>query len=272
MSFWKKKESSTSPSESADKLATVLPKPAVLGDEKRSVEPGSPGQAALSVGAESQKVAPAPHQPSNNTPATGLSPQVLSPKVLSVDDALTERYGKVRSALGVGTVIQGKLSFDMPVRIDGKLSGEIFSSRAIIVGVKGSVDARVEVAALIVQGKVKGSLKASERIEVYAGASVEGTLEAPVILVQEGAKVEGNCLIGPRVRETASLHLTDQPARQGKSDAVLADTVPTNAVPSNAGPTATVPAELSSIDAPTAGASVPSAASRAGSKAEARLH
>lgn len=112
---------------------------------------------------------------------------------LSAEESLMERYGKLRSALGPGTVIQGKLSFDTPVRIDGKLGGEIFSSRALIVGPQGSVEAKVEVAALIVMGRVTGTIRASERVEVLAGAKVSGDISTPCLVVQDGAVLNLDC-------------------------------------------------------------------------------
>ncbi|RMG43380.1 MAG: polymer-forming cytoskeletal protein [Candidatus Dadabacteria bacterium] len=106
---------------------------------------------------------------------------------------MASRYGKLRSALGAGTVIQGKLSFDTAVRIDGKLSGEVFSTSALIVGKSGSIDANIEVDSLIVLGSVKGSVKAKERVELLAGGSLEGDLTAPVLVVEEGARLSGDC-------------------------------------------------------------------------------
>ncbi len=108
-------------------------------------------------------------------------------------DPLSKRYGKARSALGAGTVIQGKLSFDTPVRIDGKLGGEIFSSEALIVGPTGTIDAQVEVRALVVQGVVKGRIVAKERIEILAGGRVEGTITTPNLVIEETAVYNGKC-------------------------------------------------------------------------------
>ncbi|MFM1847623.1 MAG: hypothetical protein RL417_1097 [Pseudomonadota bacterium] len=102
-----------------------------------------------------------------------------------------DRFGKLRSALGPGTVIQGKLSFDTPVRIDGKLSGEIFSSQAIIVGAGGSVEGEIEVASLIVLGVVKGNVLAHERIEVLQGGRLEADFSAPVFTMEDGGSFNG---------------------------------------------------------------------------------
>jgi cytoskeletal protein CcmA (bactofilin family) len=107
-----------------------------------------------------------------------------------------DKFGKVRSALGSGTVIQGKLSFDTPVRIDGKLSGEIFSSNALIVGESGIIEAQVEAASLIILGKVKGTVKVTERIELHAGGVLEGDIQAPTLVIHNGAQFNGNCSMG----------------------------------------------------------------------------
>jgi cytoskeletal protein CcmA (bactofilin family) len=128
------------------------------------------------------------------TPVQVSAPtSVHSSTAISVEDRIAERYGKLRSALGSGTVIQGKLSFDTTVRIDGKLSGEIFSSKALIVGTSGTIDAQIQVASLVVMGTVKGKVKASERIELLAGGKIEGEISSPIFIMEEGAQLVGGC-------------------------------------------------------------------------------
>jgi cytoskeletal protein CcmA (bactofilin family) len=107
--------------------------------------------------------------------------------------APSSEESRVRSALGPGTVIQGKLSFDAPVSIDGKLSGEIYSSKTLIVGKSGVIDAQVEVATLIVKGIVKGHIKASERIEIREGGQLLGDIVTPALMIEEGCIFNGGC-------------------------------------------------------------------------------
>lgn len=123
------------------------------------------------------------------TPATP-TPSVASS---SVADAQTDRFGKIRSALGPGTVIQGKLSFDTPVRIDGKLSGEVFSTDALIIGPSGSIDAQIEASHLIVMGVVKGTIKATKKIELLAGGRIESDVTTPALSMEEGSTFNGKC-------------------------------------------------------------------------------
>jgi cytoskeletal protein CcmA (bactofilin family) len=106
-----------------------------------------------------------------------------------------DRFGKLRSALGPGTVIQGKLSFDTPVRIDGRLSGEIFSSQAIIVGSTGSIEGDIEVQSLVVLGLVRGKVRA-QRVEVLQGGRLEADFIAPVLTIEEGGAFNGRASMG----------------------------------------------------------------------------
>ncbi len=146
-----------------------------------------------SVVAVAGKVAPVAAEP-----APVVAPAPVAPPERAPSDA--ESLMKVRSALGPGTVIQGKLSFDAPVSIDGKLGGEVFSSKALLVGKTGFVEAKVEVASLIVFGQVRGSIVASERVEIRAGAVVEAEIVAPIFVVEEGGRFNGTCQRGAAVR------------------------------------------------------------------------
>ena len=113
-------------------------------------------------------------------------------------DLLLSRFGKIRSALSAGTVIQGKLSFDMPVSIDGKLSGEIFSSDVLIVGASAVIDAQLDVASLVVCGTVRGVINASQRVELMTGGRIEGEVITPVFKMEESSVFEGKCSMPAR--------------------------------------------------------------------------
>lgn len=122
--------------------------------------------------------------------ATSKTPQ---PKKVASKASSGSSTDSVRSALGKGTVIQGKLSFDTPVRIDGKLGGEVFSTDTLIVGADGRVDAQIKVKNLIVLGTVKGSVVATGRVELQGGSSLEGNISAPSIVIEETANFNGKC-------------------------------------------------------------------------------
>lgn len=106
-------------------------------------------------------------------------------------DILERRFGTIRSALGSGTNIQGKLNFDVPVRIDGELGGEIYSSQPVIVGPSAKIHASIEAATLIILGTVEGDVIATDRVEIFKGGSLNGSVQSPVFVLEEDGLFNG---------------------------------------------------------------------------------
>jgi cytoskeletal protein CcmA (bactofilin family) len=101
--------------------------------------------------------------------------------------------GEINTLLGKGSEFEGKLTFEGTVRIDGKLSGEIFSEDVLVVGEGASVSAEIEVGVIIVEGNVTGNIRAKRAVELHAPARVKGNIETPSLYVDKGVLFEGNC-------------------------------------------------------------------------------
>lgn len=116
---------------------------------------------------------------------------------LPVEDDLRKRFGaNLRSALSHGTVIEGKMSFDSPVRIDGSLNGEISSTSTLIVGDQAAIMADLKVGTLVVLGRVRGNVTATDLVEIRRGGSLEGDISTKRIMIEDGGAFEGTCEIG----------------------------------------------------------------------------
>lgn len=166
MSFWKKK-----PEEST--VATPV------GEVSRNW--------AVTGGAQTEK----------GSDRADTSVSIQSAQQVSALDTLERRFGTIRSALGSGTNIQGKLNFDVPVRIDGELGGEIYSSQPVIVGPSAKIQASIEAATLIILGSVEGDVIATDRVEVFKGGSLNGAVQSPVFVLEEDGLFNGR-LVMPR--------------------------------------------------------------------------
>lgn len=109
-------------------------------------------------------------------------------------EARAESYDQnVRTALGPGTLIDGKFSFDSPVRIDGDLSGEVSSTSALIVGEEASVKADIQVGSLIVFGQVSGKVDVRDLVEIRAGGRIEADIRAERVVIEHGGYFNGYC-------------------------------------------------------------------------------
>ena len=132
---------------------------------------------------------PAPHEDRAYYPKVPPS----DPR-LPVEEDLVRRFGAaVKAAIGPGTMIEGKLSFEAPVRIDGTLLGEVSSTSTLIVGEQGTVKATIQVGSLVVLGQVIGKVDARELVEIRNGGHLEADLQTRRIVVEEGGFFEGPC-------------------------------------------------------------------------------
>ena len=106
--------------------------------------------------------------------------------------AQSERpQGEITTLLGRGSEFEGKLTFEGTVRIDGKLSGEIFSEDVLVVGEGAMVNAEIDVGVIIVEGNVTGNIRAKRAVELHAPARVRGDVETPSFSLEKGVVFQG---------------------------------------------------------------------------------
>jgi cytoskeletal protein CcmA (bactofilin family) len=105
-----------------------------------------------------------------------------------------ENADHISTLLGVGTTIEGNLTFKDTIRLDGAVNGKIFSEKGtLIIGERAVVEAQIRVGTAIVKGTVNGHIQAVDRIDVYPPAKITGDIQAPVISIETGVFFNGKC-------------------------------------------------------------------------------
>jgi len=104
-----------------------------------------------------------------------------------------DRGGEVQAHLGRGSRVEGRLSFDGSVRIDGQVEGEIEAREAVVIGESAVVVAQITAGTVILQGQLTGDVSARERVELRAPARLLGNIVAPTLVIEEGVVFEGHC-------------------------------------------------------------------------------
>lgn len=102
----------------------------------------------------------------------------------------------VQAHLGQGSRVEGKLSFEGSVRIDGQIEGEISAKDTVTIGDSAVVTAQIQANTVIVHGRVQGDITARKRVELRAPARLVGNLSTPSLVIHEGVVFEGNCKMG----------------------------------------------------------------------------
>src|SRR5215831_11966342 len=106
-----------------------------------------------------------------------------------------EIVGEINTLLGKGSEFEGKLTFEGTVRVDGKLSGEIFSDDVLVVGEGAELHAQVDIGEIIVQGTVVGNIRAKRAVEIHAPGKVRGDITTPSLQIDKGVIFEGKCFM-----------------------------------------------------------------------------
>lgn len=104
-----------------------------------------------------------------------------------------KKAGEVTGFIGKGMAIEGKLSFEETVRIDGSFKGEISATGTLVVGDSGYIEGDIKTGSAIITGTVKGALEAAVRVELRSPARFIGEIKTPTLIIDEGVVFEGNC-------------------------------------------------------------------------------
>ncbi len=95
--------------------------------------------------------------------------------------------------ISAGVLLEGKLSSNGNIRIDGKIKGNVIAAGNVTIGNKGEVEGEVKSDVIILGGKVTGLIEACEKVILESAAELNGDLKTKILVVEEGAAFNGNC-------------------------------------------------------------------------------
>ena len=104
--------------------------------------------------------------------------------------------GPTSTFFGPNVIIDGKVTGNEPVLIEGTVRGEINLAGDLRIGTQARIEAKVHAKNVTVEGKVNGDITADDRVELVASATVDGNIKAPKIVVAEGARFRGSVDMG----------------------------------------------------------------------------
>ncbi len=97
------------------------------------------------------------------------------------------------SRISEGTSLKGELSSLTDIRVDGTVTGTIYSAGRIVVGEKARIEGSVYCTDLDLWGKVKGDVCVKNVLSLKASAAVDGNLRVRRLQVEMGASLDGTC-------------------------------------------------------------------------------
>jgi cytoskeletal protein CcmA (bactofilin family) len=104
-----------------------------------------------------------------------------------------ERSGELNTIIGKGSVIEGLLTVQNSLRIDGRVTGQVQVLDSLVVGKDGEIEGEVKVKNAIIGGRVKNRVLATGKVVLEAHAIVHGEVKTSKLVIDEGAVFDGNC-------------------------------------------------------------------------------
>ena len=121
-----------------------------------------------------------------------------------------------RITFGESIHINGDLTGNEDLMIDGKLDGKIFlKDHKLTIGQNGHIEAEIQAKEVVVAGNLLGNITASYKVEVATTGSMRGDISAPQVILADGASFRGSIDMEPK--STAQRDATS-PASPSPSD------------------------------------------------------
>jgi cytoskeletal protein CcmA (bactofilin family) len=87
--------------------------------------------------------------------------------------------------------IEGSITFQKELLIDGKVEGQINSGGVLTIGENADIRGEIRTKSVTVYGKVHGNITA-ERCELKSKCTLQGDLKAARLIIEEGATFIGS--------------------------------------------------------------------------------
>jgi cytoskeletal protein CcmA (bactofilin family) len=97
------------------------------------------------------------------------------------------------TVLAPDVAFEGRIEFDKPLMVKGRLSGKVVSKSDFYVDEKAVVEADIEAVNVSVRGTVRGNIVASARVELAATSVLDGDVTAPEVTMETGCRFTGIC-------------------------------------------------------------------------------
>jgi cytoskeletal protein CcmA (bactofilin family) len=94
--------------------------------------------------------------------------------------------------IGAGITIEGEVTSDEDVQVQGTVRGKLSVDAAVVVEQGAVVEADVGATTLSVGGSVTGNVNASERVDLLSGGRLVGDVKAARLTIADGASFKGN--------------------------------------------------------------------------------
>tara|TARA_Y100001968_G_scaffold327608_1_gene372993 strand:- start:1905 stop:2300 length:396 start_codon:yes stop_codon:yes gene_type:complete len=100
-----------------------------------------------------------------------------------------------------GSRLEGDLTSEGDIRIDGHLSGAVKTQGRLVLGETGTIDGEVFCKTGIISGELKANIASEDLLTLRSTAKLTGEINAGKLAIEPGAAFSGKCSMGPVMKK-----------------------------------------------------------------------
>ena len=100
---------------------------------------------------------------------------------------------RIKSIVAAETFIQGTIRTNGSLIVDGKVEGNIYDAKHVVVGEHGQVQGDISSETVIVGGRIVGNVQAVKMVQVQSKGQVIGDIRTKSLHIEDGAVFDGTC-------------------------------------------------------------------------------
>lgn len=108
-----------------------------------------------------------------------------------------QKTNETETIIGSSVRVEGNFKSEGNISIDGIVQGSLKTNHDLKIGPSAKIKAEVEANNLFLAGEIKGNIKVKEKTQLKNTAKILGNLETKILSVEEGAVINGKCLMLP---------------------------------------------------------------------------
>jgi cytoskeletal protein CcmA (bactofilin family) len=93
--------------------------------------------------------------------------------------------------ISVGVKLEGSLTSDGNVRVDGFIKGDVTAKVNITVGDHGEIKGNVNADNVVVGGTLIGTVNSKEKLVLESNSTLQGDISTKILVIAPGAKFDG---------------------------------------------------------------------------------
>ena len=114
----------------------------------------------------------------------------------AAQDQESKRDGLRKFTMGPNDSLEGKLSYEGHVHVDGRAEGELRVTGNIDVAPGAKVKAFLEASNVTIKGDVEGALNARDKLVLGKSARLNGDITVHRLQIEDGASLNGHVRMG----------------------------------------------------------------------------